>query len=85
MLDKRRKGPVGTSVLQRPSVPPSETGGEKFASLCLAFNHFLPISLYGDGAILKTAQRYKNKAFFACLGFHRARCRKCGTQKLFIQ
>lgn len=54
-------------------------------TLCFTFHHFFPISLYGDGAILKTAQCYKNKARIACLGFHRARSRKCGTQKLFIQ
>lgn len=46
---------------------------------------FFPISLYGDGAILKNAQRYKNKARIAYLGFRRARGRKCGRRKLFIQ
>ena len=93
VLEKRRKNqdkkspslegleehPWGAEVLKQEARTRSQT---EQTSPCLAFNppRPPPVSFYGDGAILKNAQRYKNKARITYLGFRRDHSRKRGTQ-----
>ena len=76
--------PSGAEVLKQEA----RTGSQREqTSPCLAFNRFppSPVYFYGDGAILKNAQRYKNKARITYLGFRRDHSRKRGTQSYTVR